>query len=193
MIAWITDPKRLRFTKAPGIVPTGETLASETDCVLANTFYSHFVQAALAKAGRFDAALALVRDRYGRMLARGATTLWESFEPTGSLCHGFSATPTWQLSTFALGVAPLAPGFARFSFSPQPADLAFARGVFPTPRGDVRVAWQRDARGIAIELRVPDGMIAVPVDPPGHRFADAARELGPGAHRLRLAPDRTRS
>jgi hypothetical protein len=84
MIEWITDAKRLRFTKAPGILPRGETLVAETDCVLANTFYSHFVYAALAKAGRFDAVLAGVRDRYGRMLARGATTLWESFDPTGS-------------------------------------------------------------------------------------------------------------
>ena len=190
MIGWITDAKRLKFTKAPGIVPTGETLVPETDCVLANTFYSHFVQAALAKAGRFDAALALIRDRYGRMLARGATTLWESFEPTGSLCHGFSATPTWQLSTCVLGVAPLAPGFARFSFSPQPADLAFARGVFPTVKGDVRVAWERGEDGVAIELHVPEGAVAVPVDPPGHRFADAPRELAPGRHRLRLVRDR---
>jgi hypothetical protein len=191
MIGWITDAKRLRFTKAPGIVPRGETLVPETDCVLANTFYSHFVYAALAKAGRFDAALAGVRERYGRMLARGATTLWESFDPTGSLCHGFSATPTWQLSTFALGVAPLEPGFARFRFSPEPADLGFARGVFPTARGDVRVAWRREEREISVELDVPDGAIAVPEDPPGHRFADPPRELGAGRHRLRLVPTLT--
>ena len=57
-------------------------------------------------------SLRLMRERYGRMLARGATTLWESFEPTASLCHGFSATPVYQLSTEVLGVTPLAPGFA---------------------------------------------------------------------------------
>ncbi len=186
MIDWITDPKRLKFTKAPGTVPTGERLEPETDCVLANTFYSHFVYEALARADRLDAALALVRERYGSMLARGATTLWESFDPTGSLCHGFSATPTWQLSTFVLGVAPLEPGFARFRFSPQPADLAFARGVFPTAQGDVHVAWERERDGIAVELEVPQGAVAIPRDPGGHRFEGAPRELAPGRHRLRL-------
>jgi hypothetical protein len=186
MIAWITDPTRLRFTKAPAIVPEGEPLSPETDCVLANTFYSHFVYAALAKAGRFDAALALVRDRYGSMLARGATTLWESFDPTASLCHGFSATPTWQLSSFVLGVVPLAPGFGRFGFSPQTVDLSFARGVFPTVRGDVRIAWERDGQAIAIELEVPEGARAVPVDPPGRRFAGSPSELPAGRHSLRL-------
>src|ERR1700692_3138838 len=65
------------------------------------------------------------------MLARGAATLWESFEPTASLCHGFSATPVYQLSTEVLGVAPLEPGCARVRIAPQPVDLDWARGVVP--------------------------------------------------------------
>ena len=78
-----------------------------------------------------------MRERYGPMLARGATTLWESFEPTASLCHGFSATPTYQLSRRVLGVAPAAPGFAEIELAPDLADLDHAEGVVPTPRGDV--------------------------------------------------------
>ena len=104
MVERITDPARLVFTAAPPIVPSGEPFDARDDVVLANTFYSHFVYRALASAGRFDRALALMRERYGRMLARGATTLWESFDPTASLCHGFSATPVYQLSTEVLGV-----------------------------------------------------------------------------------------
>ena len=74
---------------------------------------------ALARHGRFGEALRLMRERYGPMLARGATTLWESFEPTASLCHGFSATPTYQLSRRVLGVAPAAPGFAERDAQPR--------------------------------------------------------------------------
>src|SRR5262249_32179889 len=77
MIRWITDPARLVFTAAPPIVPSGGAFDPETNVVLANTFFSHFVYRALCHAGRFDLVLALMRERYGQMLRRGATTLWE--------------------------------------------------------------------------------------------------------------------
>src|SRR5580658_1581696 len=102
----ISDSNRLTFTPAPPIAPTGDPLEPEEGVVLANTSCSHFVSAALARPGRLGAALRLMRERYGPMLARGATTLWESFEPTASLCHGFSASPTYQLSRRLLGVSP---------------------------------------------------------------------------------------
>jgi hypothetical protein len=181
----IGDARRLTFTAAPPIAPDGEVLDPESGVVLANTFYSHFVYRALCKAGRFDLVVRLMRERYGPMLARGATTLWESFEPTASLCHGFSATPVYQLSTEALGVAPLVPGFTRFRVAPQPVDLEWARGVVPTVRGDVEVAWQRAGTRIALDLAVPDGSEATIVAPSGYRLAGSGR-LGPGRHRLRM-------
>ncbi len=186
MVEYVSDPARIVFTAAPPIAPTGGAFDPERSVVLANTFYSHFVYRALAKAGRVDALLRGVRERYGDMLARGATTLWESFAPTASLCHGFSATPVFQLSTEVLGVEPLAPGFARFRFAPQPADLAFARGVFSTVAGDVRVAWTRSGDALEVELEVPPGTSAELVDPPGFAFGPGARVREPGKHRLEL-------
>ena len=59
MVAFISDPARIKFTAAPPIAPTGEPFDPAHDVVLANTFYSHFVYRALAKAGRFDAVLRL--------------------------------------------------------------------------------------------------------------------------------------
>jgi alpha-L-rhamnosidase len=147
--------------------------------VLANTFFSHFVHRALCRAGRFDLVLALVRARYGPMLARGATTLWESYDPTASLCHGFSATPVYQLSTEALGVFPLAAGWTRFRLCPQAGDLEWVDGVFPTVRGDVRVRWQRAGTVLDVEVTVPDGSRAE-LMPAGHG------QLGPGTHRLQV-------
>ena len=164
MIARITDSARLTFTAAPPIAPEGDTLDEEAGVVLANTFFSHFVYRALARAGRFDLALRLIRERYGPMLRRGATTLWESFEPSASLCHGFSATPVYQLSAEVLGVTPLEPGFARFRLAPTPVDLAWARGVVPTVHGDVAVSWERDGERLRIEVDVPEGTEAVRAD-----------------------------
>jgi hypothetical protein len=178
----IADARRLTFTAAPPIAPHGETLDPESGVVLANTFYSHFVYRALCRAGRFDLVARLMRERYGPMLERGATTLWESFEPTASLCHGFSATPVYQLSTEVLGVAPLEPGFTRFAIAPQPIDLEWARGVVPTVRGDIAVAWERKGKAIAIDVEIPEGTEAILIAPAGAR-ADKRRLL-PGRHHI---------
>jgi alpha-L-rhamnosidase len=186
MIQRITDPQRLVFTAAPPIVPKGEPFDAEESVVLANTFYSHFVYRALAEAGRFERALALIRDRYGRMLARGATTLWESFDPTASLCHGFSATPVYQLSTEILGVYPLAPGFERFRVAVQPGDLEYARGVFPTVRGDIQVSWERREGRIELELNVPEGTRALVTSPITDAPPAGASEFSPGRHHVRI-------
>jgi hypothetical protein len=146
--------------------------------VLANTFYSHFVYAALARHGRLADALRLMRERYGPMLARGATTLWESFEPTASLCHGFSATPTYQLSRQVLGVAPGAPGFAEIELSPELADLEHAEGVVPTPRGDVEARLERTKDGFVASYRLPKGVGARAAPPPGLAIVDWPRLTG---------------
>jgi hypothetical protein len=152
--------------------------------VLANTFYSHFVYRALATAGRFDLVLTLIRERYGPMLARGATTLWESFDPTASLCHGFSTTPLYQLSAEMLGVQPTSPGFATFDLAPQLGDCAYARGVFPTGRGDISVAWERTDNDLRIEVEVPKTCVGTFVVPDGYRITDGGSELGAGRQRL---------
>ncbi len=186
MLDFVMDPARGVFTAAPPIVPTGGPFDPERNVVLANTFFSHFVYRALARAGRFERALADMRSRYGDMLARGATTLWESFDPTASLCHGFSATPVYQLSTEVLGVLPLAAGFRRFRVSPRPADLTFARGVFPTVLGDVEVAWERADGGLTVDLAVPKGAQAELEPPPGFDRGRTPRRVGPGRHALRF-------
>lgn len=163
----IAESQRLTFTAAPPIAPTGAALEPEDGVVLANTFYSHFVYEALARHGGAATALRLMRERYGPMLARGATTLWESFEPTASLCHGFSATPTYQLSRRVLGVAPATPGFAEIELSPDLADLDHAEGIVPTARGDVRARLERTKDGFIARYRLPSGIGARASPPPG--------------------------
>lgn len=53
-----------------------------------------------------------IKKKYGRMLAEGATTFWETekgwrdFDGAGSLCHGWSAIPVYYLSRLLLGEKP---------------------------------------------------------------------------------------
>lgn len=149
----ITESHRLTFTAAKPIAPFGDKLDPENGVVVANTFYAHFVYEALCKHGRLQDALRMMRERFGPMLNRGATTLWESFEPSASLCHGFSASATYQLSRRILGVSSVQAGFAAIEFAPDLADLEFARGIVPTCRGDIEVALQRNSGGFEARLR----------------------------------------
>lgn len=152
VVSAITDVSRLKLTAAPPIVPTGVLFDPERDIVRANSFYSHFVYDGLARGGRFDWVVEHIRMSYGPMLATDTTTLWESFSPNASLCHGFSATPVYQLSKNLLGVEPLDPGYRRFRLAPQCADLEWARGIIPTPAGPISVGW--NARDGQLEANV---------------------------------------
>jgi alpha-L-rhamnosidase len=113
--------------------------------------------------------------------------LWESYEPTASLCHGFSATPVYQLSTEVLGVYPTAPGFRRFRLHPQLGDLQSARGLFPTVKGDIEVEWTRTADGVDIEVAVPHETEAEVRPPVGYATSGGPSRLDPGRHGLHFA------
>ena len=158
MVDRMTDPRRLVFTAAPPIAKHHADFDDEQSVVLANTFYAHFVYGALFEAGAAAAALDMMRERLGPMIAKGSPTLWESLEPSASLCHGFSASPTWHLSSGVLGVTPIAPGYARARFAPQLGDLSFAKGCIPTPFGNIDVSLERTDSGFDARLGVPEGL-----------------------------------
>ncbi|KAK2039476.1 alpha-L-rhamnosidase [Colletotrichum somersetense] len=90
---------------------------------------------------------------------------WEVLDPDGtpglgiptSLCHGWSAGPTAELSRFVLGVQPAKPGFAEWKVEPQTLGLAWARGRYPTVRGDVVVDWRFEDGLLRMEVESPRG------------------------------------
>lgn len=174
--AWATDPLRETMTPAPPVAPHGAALDEENGVVMANTFYGHFVSEALAAHGRGPMALAMTRRRFGPMIAAGATTLWESMAPTASLCHGFSASPTWFLSRHVLGVAPAAPGFAKVRVTPDLMDLDHAEGAAPAGACDVSVTLTRIGDGFEAVIE-SDAEIDVAA-PPGARIVDLAGRNG---------------
>jgi hypothetical protein len=140
---WVTDSARETKTAAPPVVPVGTKLDEIEGVVMANTFYGHFVCEALARHGRTEDALAQIRRRFGPMLEAGATTLWEAMSPFASLCHGFSASPTYFMARHVLGVAPAKPGFAEIRVAPNLADLDFAEGCVPAGDREVYVRLDR--------------------------------------------------
>lgn len=73
-----------------------------------------------------------------------------------SLCHGWASGPTAWLSQNVLGVEPLEPGFRRVRVTPQLGNLRWAKGVYPTPHGPLRIHHER----------LPNGKVRSRIDAP---------------------------
>jgi len=124
----------------------------------ATPYYNNYVIFAMSQAGHTQDALDFVRKYWGSMLAQGATSMWEGYDPKWpkvdfhrhlnaddaegyfvSLCHGWSAGPTNFLTERVLGVRSTGAGFSSCVIQPDLGDLQFAEGVVPTPHGDIKV------------------------------------------------------
>ncbi len=127
---------------------------------------------ALVAQGRFDEMVSIVRDRWGSMTDKGATTFWETFPQeqgwwTRSYCHAWSAAPTYFLSRHVLGAWWDAPGYSRARIAPKPCGLTWARGRVPTPKGEIEVAWEAKDKVFRLEVALPAGTEGV-IELPGH-------------------------
>jgi hypothetical protein len=158
------------------------TRASRTTPVT-TPYMNFYVASALFAAGRSKMALDLVRSYWGAMIARGATTCWEKFDPEWpapheqkdlSYCHGWSAGPGQVLPAYVAGVRPAKPGFDQALISPDLGGLAWVKAVVPTPKGPIRVDW-RDDRGRAVgSVTLPadcSASFALPSPPAGAAYA----------------------
>ena len=164
-------------------------------------FISYFeISARFRAADAGASALDQIRRTYGWMSARDpGATFWEGIGAGGSryeagftsLAHGWSTGVTPLLTTYVLGAAPTAPGFAKWDVRPVPGDLAWTRGEVPTPRGPLSVSWERrrddaesgdgGAGGIEITVRAPEGTRGKIHVPAAKGDGDGAKALLDGA------------
>lgn len=122
--------------------------------VVITPYFNTFVVEALMGNYGQDQGLSLIKNYWGAMLEKGATTFWETYDPkTGkerasfgeSLSHGWSSGPAYLLPKWILGITPLQPGFLSFSVKPFFADLKFAKGKMPVGEGkSIEVDWSVD-------------------------------------------------
>ena len=118
--------------------------------------------------GLYDAGM----DRYGlelmtgtglrswyNMLRVGSTITMEAwdkiYKPNLDLTHAWGAAPANIIVRKLMGIEPLTPGFEKIRIRPMTGDLAFARLTTPTIKGEVLVAFNKDALEEKIEIMVP--------------------------------------
>ena len=109
---------------------------------------------------------------WARSLERGATTTWESWtaDETGqSLSHAWGAAGLEGYVRYILGVTPLAPQYETVRIKPLAFGdrLPYARGVVPTDRGDIAVAWERTPEAFRMQVALPANVRARVVLPRG--------------------------
>lgn len=119
----------------------------------------------LMEARRDDLILAMVNrtdpPSWGAMLRQGATTFWESWEPSADshLHSSFLYVGAWFLHG-VLGIQPdpTVAGFKRFFVRPGVTDdpeLTWAKGHYDSIRGRIAVAWHRTDEAFHLELTIP--------------------------------------
>lgn len=127
-------------------------------------FISYFEVAARFEAGQSASALDQLRRMHGWMATRDpGITVWEGIGAGGvpyeegftSMAHGWSTGIVPLMSNYVLGLQPVKPGFEEWNLRPNPGDLSWARGVVPTPRGNISVQWSLSSTGIDICVDVP--------------------------------------
>lgn len=146
-------------------------------------YYNYYVISAMAETGHRREALDWIRKYWGGMIAEGATSFWEAYDPTWfkhnfhaslqadngtgyfvSLAHGWSTGPTAWLMEQILGIQPTSEGFRDVTIRPDLAGLGWAKGAEPTPFGLIRVSLKSDAAS-PIALDLPDGIHATVLVP----------------------------
>lgn len=124
---------------------------------------------------------------FGFMFAKGATTLWEQWSFKGAMnSHNhamFSGGADWLYTRLA-GIRPAKPGYAEVLVKPcYPAKISFVEASRDTPRGTVKVRWDRTERGLEARVAIPAG-----VESAFFEFPDGARRrLEKGLNEIHVA------
>ncbi|MBJ9993510.1 alpha-L-rhamnosidase-related protein [Paenibacillus sp. S28] len=146
-------------------------------------FFYHIVLETLFRYGYAADAVRIIRNYWGEMLDRGATTWWETFDPNlpfsttpspylghtptyledavpVSLCHGWGASPTYLLNRELLGINISMAGDEQVTLRPSPVtEVEWAEGSVVTRYGKISAQWKRDVDGVyRFEARLPAQM-----------------------------------
>ena len=155
------DGKRKAFDLlVRGIADAGMRLTTGNLC-------SRYIFDVLTDSGRTDIAWELMTRReypsIGFMIRNGATTVWERFElkenkKMNSHNHPMYAAVSYWFYHGLSGIAPVAPGFERFTVKPVfPEQLLYCECRVETPHGSIVLRWHRTENGISMLLSVPFG------------------------------------
>ena len=146
--------RELKSVFINGYDPSGGIIISTNDGI-------HLFEG-LYGTGLPDTAMAVMRQAWGWFLVKGLKTCAEHFD-TGlntSLCHAWSASPTYYLSRHVLGVRyNIAADPDTVEIDVQAPGIDWAEGAYPHPKGVVKVKWHMEGeKRIFDDIEAPEGI-----------------------------------
>lgn len=117
---------------------------------------------------RNDVAYTIANQRsypgWGYMIAKGATTLWETWAYSDNVYSQnhpmFGSVSEWFYRSL-LGINSAAPGFEKTIIKPQPTgDLKNASGSYQSVRGEIAVSWQQQEHQFLLQVTIPSNTSA---------------------------------
>ena len=162
---------------------------------------SRVIYRVLAENGEVDLAYRMIvrpdYPSYGNWIRRGATTLWETFQPEGgpvdSLNHHFWGDVSAWFYTYLAGIRinPTGRDVARVEVKPLfPNGLDSVRAHHDTPNGRIAVRWERTGEHqLQLHIEAAQALHGCIRLPDGWRFTDGAEEkpLASGSFPVRCA------
>lgn len=150
-----------------------------TESISKCTFsFGFYLFRALEIAGLYDKYASTLLDGWREMIDLGCTTWAEKPNDSRSECHGWSATPTYELSAIVLGVKPTSAGFRTVSIEPhtEAFGISEASGRVPTPYGEITVGWRITEGGFNARVTLPDEGMRATLKIGGEVYEIAGRE-----------------
>lgn len=161
-----------------------QRVLSQPSQFMITPYYNFYAISAMAQSGHRREALDWIRKYWGGIVAEGATSFWEGYDPAWpkenfhanlqaddskgyfvSLSHGWSSGPTAWLSEQVLGIRSTSPGFVHATIRPDLLGLEWAKGSVPAPQGEIRVDYRATKTFNAL-IEIPPGVeatVAMPI------------------------------
>ena len=141
----------------------------------------------LAEFGEADLAFEMITrpdyPSYGNWIARGATSLWECFQPEGGPVnslnhHFFGDISSWFIQRVAgIRPNPYCEDVAEVLVVPAfVSKLSFAEASYDAPDGRVQVRWERADGGVVLKISAAEGLHGLIRLPVGWKFEDGLSE-----------------
>ncbi|MGF7032315.1 hypothetical protein J2T17_003238 [Paenibacillus mucilaginosus] len=130
--------------------------------------------AVLCEGGNHDLVREEILSYWGGMIALGATTFWEEYDPSleedghygmygvtfgKSLCHAWGAGPIYLFGKYFLGVMPTSPGYETYRVEPYLGGLAHMKGTVPMGKG--KVSLEMEPSKITVESTYGQGVLII--------------------------------
>ncbi|QAR70863.1 alpha-rhamnosidase [Pediococcus acidilactici] len=141
-------------------------LLNDRVTALTTPYFKFFEQDALCKLGQYDQVYQTIKEYWGAMVEKGATTVWEEYDPQvsgdaqyamygdpfgKSLCHTWGASPVYLLGRYFFGLRPTQAGYTTFEIQPHLAYFQKLHGQLPIKDGLVHFKVSRGQLAITCD------------------------------------------